>query len=232
MRTDAVIVAAGIGVRMNTDQPKQFLMLSDRPILAYTLAAFETSPVISEIVLVVSEDKIEYVQKEIIGKYNFLKVKKIVPGGEKRQDSVFNGLSNLSDGCDMVVIHDGIRPFVSHALIKSSVEEACKTGSCVVGVPVRDTTKIVGSDNIIEDTVERDKLWTVQTPQVFSYEIIIAAYEKAEKDKFYGTDDAQLVERMGESIRIISGSYDNIKITVPEDIILAERILFTKKEGR
>ncbi|AEE92297.1 2-C-methyl-D-erythritol 4-phosphate cytidylyltransferase [Tepidanaerobacter acetatoxydans] len=221
MQVSAVIAAGGHGKRMNSSVSKQFLTIKGHPILYYTLNKFEKMDVISSIVLVTGVDDMDYTRNEIIRKYGFKKVK-LVEGGKERQDSVYNGLRELSPQTDIVVIHDGVRPFVPIKLIEKSITAAIKYKAVGVAVPVKDTIKIVGDGNTIKSTPDRKTLWSIQTPQTFKYDLILAAYEKAISEGFYGTDDTVLVERMGLSVKIIEGAYENIKITTPEDIIFAE----------
>ncbi|WP_296971818.1 2-C-methyl-D-erythritol 4-phosphate cytidylyltransferase [Tepidanaerobacter sp. EBM-38] len=221
MQVSTVIAAGGHGKRMNSSVSKQFLTIKGHPILYYTLNKFEKMDVISSIVLVTGVDDMDYTREEIIRKYGFKKVK-LVEGGKERQDSVYNGLREIPPQTDIVVIHDGVRPFVPIKLIEKSITAAMKYKAVGVAVPVKDTIKIVGDGNIIKSTPDRKTLWSIQTPQTFKYDLILAAYEKALSEGFYGTDDTVLVERMGLSVKIIEGAYENIKITTPEDIIFAE----------
>jgi len=209
---------------MNISVSKQFLNIKGHPILYYTLNKFENMSKIDSIVLVTSAADTEYAQENIVKRYRFKKIQ-IVSGGKERQDSVYNGLRSLSPQTDIVVIHDGVRPFVTRQIIENSIAAALKYKAVGVAVPVKDTIKVVGSDNIIKNTPDRSTLWAMQTPQVFSYDIIMKAYEKAMAEGFYGTDDTVLVERLGFPVKIIEGAYENIKITTPEDIILAEAFI-------
>jgi len=221
MRVDAIVAAGGRGKRMNSSVSKQFLKIKGHPILYYTLRTFENIKEIESIILVVGKDDIKKAQEEIVKHYRFKKVK-IVPGGKERQDSIYNGLRKLSPQTDIVVIHDGVRPFVSKRLIKDSIQAARIFGAVGVAVPVKDTIKIVDKSNIIKSTPERHTLRAIQTPQTFKYDIIMKAYEKVFADGFYGTDDTVFVERLGIPVKIIEGAYENIKITTPEDILIAE----------
>ena len=221
MEMNAVIAAGGQGKRMNSSISKQFLTIHGHPILYYTLNKFEKMSTIKTIVLVTGSDDMDYTQEEIIKRYKFKKIK-MVEGGKERQDSVYNGLRKLSPQTDIVVIHDGVRPFVSIKLIENSIAAAAKFKAVGVAVPVKDTIKVVGNGNIIKTTPKRENLWAMQTPQSFNYDLIMDAYEKALCDGFYGTDDTVLVERMGLPVKVIEGAYENIKITTPEDIIFAE----------
>ena len=219
-----VIVAAGTGSRMNMGINKQFIKLEGKEIIAYTIEKFYNNSNIEDIVVVVKEDESEFFKKEILDKYNFKNVK-IAYGGKERQDSVYNGLKLLDEKCDVVLIHDGARPFVSDKIIDKSIEEAKEHKAIVVGVPVKDTIKVIDNDNNIVDTPNRSVLWAVQTPQTFDYNILIDAYKDAFKNKFYGTDDAMLVERIGYKVKMLEGSYNNIKITTQEDLNVGSQIL-------
>ena len=225
MKTVAIIPAGGVGKRMGTEIPKQYLLLSGIPILAHTLKAFQGSPVIDEIVLIVPEADMTEVRQSIVEKYGLSKVGLILPGGAERQDSVRNGLQQVSDEHEIIVIHDAVRPFVSANLICRAVAAAREFGAITVGVPVKDTVKKVTAEGWVKKTVAREGLWLAQTPQVFRRPIILAAYKKAAADGFYGTDDACLVERMGIPVRMIPGENDNIKLTTAEDLLLGERII-------
>ena len=219
-----VIVAAGTGSRMNMGINKQFIKIEGKEIIAYTIEKFYNNSNIEDIVVVVKEDESEFFKKEILDKYNFKNVK-IAYGGKERQDSVYNGLKLLDEKCDVVLIHDGARPFVSDKIIDKSIEEAKEHKAIVVGVPVKDTIKVIDNDKNIVDTPNRSVLWAVQTPQTFDYNILIDAYKDAFKNKFYGTDDAMLVERIGYKVKMLEGSYNNIKITTQEDLNIGSQIL-------
>ena len=203
---------------------KQFIKLEGKEIIAYTIEKFYNNSNIEDIVVVVKEDESEFFKKEILDKYNFKNVK-IAYGGKERQDSVYNGLKLLDEKCDVVLIHDGARPFVSDKIIDKSIEEAKEHKAIVVGVPVKDTIKVIDNDKNIVDTPNRSVLWAVQTPQTFDYNILIDAYKDAFKNKFYGTDDAMLVERIGYKVKMLEGSYNNIKITTQEDLNIGSQIL-------
>lgn len=224
-----IIAAAGMSNRMGSKMNKQFLAVGGKPILAHTIEKFENSKFIDEIILVSKEGETEYCRKEIIKKYKFEKVSKIIKGGKERQDSIYNGLLALNEKTEIVLTHDGARPFISKENIRDGIKEVFKTGSCVVGVPVKDTIKIVGEDKNIEHTPPRATIWAAQTPQCFPREVIVKAYEKAIKEGYLGTDDSSLVERLGHRVKMIMGSYENIKITTPEDLVLAES-LFKEKD--
>lgn len=219
-----VIVAAGSGSRMKRDINKQFIKLDGKEIIAYTIEKFYKSEDIDDIVIVIKENEEKYFIENIINKYGFDNIK-LAYGGKERQDSVYSGIKKLNSNCEIVLIHDGARPFVNEDIIKNSIEEAKENNAVVVGVPVKDTIKVVDSDGNIVDTPNRSLLWSVQTPQSFKYEIITKAYEYAYSNDYYGTDDAMLVEHIGYNVKMIEGSYDNIKITTEEDLHFGIQIL-------
>lgn len=220
MQISAIVAAGGQGKRMNSSISKQFLKIKGHPILCYTLKIFESLNFIDEIILVIGSNDKKRAEKTV-NYYKFKKVK-IVEGGKERQNSVYNGLRKLSPQTDIVIIHDGVRPFVTKKMILKSIKSAQNFGAVGVAVPVKDTIKVIGADNLIKDTPKRSNLRAIQTPQVFKYDLIMRAYEKAFEDGFYGTDDTVLVERLGHPVKLIDGSYENIKITTPEDILVAE----------
>lgn len=219
-----VIVAAGIGSRMNADINKQFIKLNDKEVIVHTIEKFYNNKNINDIVVVIREDEQEYFNENIINKYKFNNIK-IAYGGKERQDSVYNGIKKLDDNCDVILIHDGARPFVTNSIIENAIKEAKQHNAVVVGVKVKDTIKVVGENGNVIDTPNRSYLWSVQTPQVFKCDVITKAYEDAYNNNYYGTDDAMLVERIGYDIKMVEGSYDNIKITTPEDLNFGEQIL-------
>jgi 2-C-methyl-D-erythritol 4-phosphate cytidylyltransferase len=223
----ALIPAAGMGKRMGASINKQYLQLKGLPIVARTISVFEQSPDIEAIYLVIPEAEIPYCREHVVDVCGFKKVVEIVPGGRERQNSVMNGLRamkpHLADH-DVVVIHDGVRPLITHKLLLESIEVACNNDGAVVAVPVKDTIKAV-RDGIVINTPDRETLWQAQTPQSFCFGKIFAAHLAAEQDGFIGTDDASLMERIGGIVRIVRGDYRNIKITTPEDLVLAESFL-------
>jgi 2-C-methyl-D-erythritol 4-phosphate cytidylyltransferase len=226
MNTTALIPAAGMGRRMGASINKQYLELAGRPILAHTLALFEKSPDIDRIIVISPQQEIPFCREQVVNRYDFRKVRDIVAGGAERQDSVRNGLSALSDaqGDDIVLVHDGVRPFMPAALLPEVIATAQRVGGCVVGVPVKDTVKEV-SDHRVVGTPARERLWLAQTPQAFPFSILRQAYDRALVENFRGTDDASLVERLGLPVAMVQGSYRNIKITTPEDLALAHAFL-------
>ena len=216
MKIVALIAAAGKGKRMNARISKPFIYISGKPILAYTIEKFEKCKIIDKIYLIVSPE-----EKEIS------KVKELVDGGETRQDSVYNGIKALDKDTDIVVIHDGARPLVEETIIRDSIEKAQKYGAAIAVIPIKDTVKKSENDFFINKTLNREKIWRAQTPQTFKYDIILTAHHQAFKDKYLVTDDAAIVERYGHKVKLIIGSKENIKITTPFDIIMAE--IFLKK---
>jgi 2-C-methyl-D-erythritol 4-phosphate cytidylyltransferase len=224
-KVTAIIPAAGMGKRMGKALSKQFLPLGDKPMLAHTLLVFQRAPEIDEIIPVLSKEDMEGCLHDVIEQYKITKVKTLVVGGKERQDSVLHGLQKIGRDTAIVLVHDGVRPFVTPDMISEAVDLARKGESAAVGVPVKDTIKEVDDDKIVRRTLERGRLWAIQTPQAFPVEILKRAYEESIKKKRYGTDDATLVERAGGTVRVIMGSYENIKITTPEDLIVAEEIL-------
>jgi 2-C-methyl-D-erythritol 4-phosphate cytidylyltransferase len=224
-KVTALVPAAGMGKRMGKAVAKQFLPLGGKPMLAHTLLAFQRSPEIDEIIPILSEEDMETCLRDVIEAFHLTKVKTLVVGGKERQDSVYNGIGKLEKDVAVILVHDGVRPFVTHEMIRECVEYARK-GECVaVGVPLKDTVKEVDSKGIVRQTLERSRLWAIQTPQAFPVKVLRKAYDESYKNKVYGTDDATLVERSGTKVRVLMGSYENIKITTPEDLMLAEEIL-------
>ncbi len=218
-----------MGKRMGAGSNKQYLMLDGMPILARTVRTFQEAGCIDAIYLVSPEQEIPFCRSEVVERYGFAKVRAIVPGGSERQHSVYNGLRAIGDinPDDVVLIHDGVRPFVSVQMIEDAAAVARDAGASVVAVPVKDTVKVV-RDGIITATPPRETLWLAQTPQAFRYGLIRAAHDQAAAAGFLGTDDASLLEWQGEPVRVVQGDYRNIKITTPEDMILAEAFLKEK----
>lgn len=227
MKCTAIILAAGQGKRMKTKVQKQFLMLQGKPLLYYSLACFQKSDEIQEIVVVTGKESIDYCRSEIIEKYGFTKVKSIAEGGKERYDSVYAGLEACSADTDYVFIHDGARPFVTEDIIKRTKEVAVTYQACIAGMPSKDTVKIIDENNMVSATPERSRVWSVQTPQVFLYSLIKEAHDTARSVSMRGiTDDAMVVEQYKNTpVHIVEGAYENIKITTPEDILVAEKIL-------
>lgn len=226
----AVIVAAGKGKRMGAKVNKQFLLLDGKPVLYYTLKAFQCNNLVDEIILACSASEMEFVQENIIDKYEFSKVKKIVSGGLERQESVLRGLRAI-EKCDVVLIHDGARPFVSEAMIRKGISFARTYGACACGVKPKDTIKVCDSNGFSVNTPDRNTLFCVQTPQIFKYDLIVDCHERAAREGRLVTDDTMVAEMYGNKVYLYEGSYENIKITTPEDMLLAERILDNGNHG-
>ena len=220
----AIIVAAGKGMRMKGATRKQYLKLSGQPVLSYSLMTFDACTLIDEIFLVVPKNDINDYQNKIISTLNLKKRVHLVPGGVYRQDSVYNGLLSINKETDAVVIHDGVRPFIRQEDLVSCIACAKDTGACILGIPVSDTLKRVDKSQMIKETLDRESIWLIQTPQVFQYDLILKAHETANRDGIIGTDDASLVERLGVGVKIISGSKLNIKITIKEDLAVAKAL--------
>lgn len=223
MKNTAIVLAAGQGKRMKSKVQKQYLLLQGKPVLYYTLHAFEKSPLITEIILVTGKEEIEYCRKEIVEKYGFCKIHKIVAGGKERYHSVYAGLQAAED-TDYVYIHDGARPFVDAGILERADEAVRECKACVVGMPVKDTIKIADQEGFAATTPDRRMVWQVQTPQVFAYRLIKNAYDEMMKTEPEGiTDDAMVVEMMtDQKVKLVVGSYENIKITTTEDLSIAE----------
>lgn len=223
----AIIVAAGKGLRMQNSRRKQYIMLEGKPILAHTLRAFNRCDPIDQMIVVLPVEDLEFCHREIMPAAGVNKKFELVIGGIRRQDSVYNGLSAIKSNEGLVLIHDGVRPFVRQEHLLACIEGAQKQGACILGLPAFDTVKQVNASNEIVQTRSRDTLWLAQTPQTFEVKLIKEAHARAKQDNFSGTDDASLVERIGTTVKIIPGSRSNIKITHPEDLKLARALLQT-----
>lgn len=243
-RCTAIVLAAGSGSRMKSNVAKQYMLLRDKPLIWYSLKAIEESSVIDDCILVTGAEDISYVRDEIIGRYGLSKVDMIVAGGKERYDSVYNALCVIANG-DMTIpnedgfifIHDGARPFLTEEILHRSYGEVMNAGACVVGMPVKDTIKIANQAGYAEQTPDRRYVWQIQTPQVFETPLIIEAYTNLmrKKDELIGeririTDDAMVVESFtGHKVKLVEGSYENIKITTPEDLVIAEALMQHEK---
>lgn len=228
MRVTALIVAAGIGSRMGGPVNKHLLLIAGRPVLAHTLCAFQACPAIDDIVLVAGQDRLD-VYQSIVTDEGITKLRSIVAGGETRQESSANGLAFVGDA-DIVCVHDGARPLVTQRVITDSVQQAALHGAAIVAVPVKDTIKLSTESGFVQETLQRERLWQVQTPQAFRTELLRRA-QSAAQGVFVGTDDSVLVERMGLPIKIVRGDYSNIKITTVDDLVVAEYLLQQMKQG-
>lgn len=226
MKSTAIVLAAGQGKRMNSKVQKQFLLIKGKPVLYYSLSCFQNSREIEEIIVVTGKDSINFCKQEIIEAYGFSKVKAVIAGGRERYDSVYAGLCACEDS-DYVFIHDGARPFLTEDMIRRGKEVVLASGACVIGMPSKDTIKIADENGMVASTPSRSLVWNIQTPQIFSYTAIREAYERARQQNMADiTDDAMVMERFGNiKIKLVEGSYENIKITTPEDILVAEKIL-------
>ena len=213
----AIIVCSGIGKRMNSSIPKQFIKIKEKPIVCYTIDKFENCSNIDEIIVVVNEEYIEFFKQNIVIKYGYKKIKKIVKGGKERLNSVYNGINVIDEKDSIILIHDGVRPFIKEKDIVNIIKKTIKYDACVLGVKVKDTIKVC-ENNIIKNTPNRDNIWIAQTPQAFKYNIIKKAYDIAIKQNKLATDDASLVEELGYNVIMIEGDYNNIKITTQEDL--------------
>ena len=231
----AVVLAAGQGKRMNSTVHKQYLLLKDKPVIYYPLKAFQDSSFIEEIILVTGKEEEAYCRTEIVEKFHFSKVKKIVEGGKERYHSVANAMK-AAEGAGYVFIHDGARPFLSEEILLRAYDAVKEHHACVVGMPVKDTIKVADGNCFAKHTPDRETLWQVQTPQVFTIELAKEAYDKLlrkeEELKTQGiriTDDAMVVETLlHHPVKLVEGSYENIKITTPEDLIIADSFLIRK----
>lgn len=230
MKVSVVIVAAGMGRRMNADVNKQFLSIGGKSILYRTLEVFEAMAVVDEIVLVVRGDEKDYVNASLLIEGSFDKVAVVVAGGDERVDSVRNGLAFVTEG--IVLIHDGARPLVTEGEVVRLVEAVESHGAALLGTRVKDTIKSVATNGDVEMTFDRDKLWAVSTPQGFMVPLIKKAFEKADNYSGKVWDDAMMVELLGEKVVMVEGSYENIKITTPIDIVIAESILVSRLQNK
>ena len=231
IKTAAIVLAAGQGKRMQSAVAKQFLLLNNEPVVCHSLRAFEESEV-ETIILVTGADEIQFCKDEIVEKYGFKKVSAIVVGGKERYHSVYEGLCALSgvlDADGIVLIHDGARPMVTREIIDRTIGAAQEHGACVAAMPVKDTIKVADPNGFAAATLDRSTLWQIQTPQTFVYNLVYGAYKKLLSDESYQkgiTDDAMVVESMhGGCVKLVEGSYENIKVTTPEDMIVAESFL-------
>lgn len=227
VRIGAVILAGGRGSRMHSDIQKQYMMLHGRPLISYALETFEQS-IADDLVLVTGAGEEAYVRQEILPPLHLTKLRAIVAGGKERYHSVYEGLKAL-EHCDYVLIHDGARPLVTEEIIRRAASAAVDYAACVVGMPVKDTIKVSDSDGFAKETPDRSTLWQVQTPQAFSYSLVREAYDRLMENPSLQqgiTDDAMVVERFGGvRVRLVEGSYENLKVTTPEDLTLAEALL-------
>ncbi|MFC1814382.1 2-C-methyl-D-erythritol 4-phosphate cytidylyltransferase [Thermodesulfobacteriota bacterium] len=223
----AIVVAAGKGVRMGNTISKQYLRLGERPILGHTLMTIDACQLVDKIYLVVPAGDFDFCRQNIIAPLKLSKEIKLVPGGAARQDSVYNGLLKIEEKAGIVVIHDGVRPFVLPEQLAMCINGAKESGACILGIPAVDTLKKVNEAGFIKATIGREGVWHAQTPQAFKFDLIIKAHKKARQAGYVASDDALLVERLGEKITMLAGSIYNIKITTKEDLLLAQAIIDT-----
>ncbi len=227
MKVSLIIVAGGTGSRMGTTVRKPYLCIDGKPIFNYTLETYSKIESINQIVFVANRLDIEMINAEWGSELERFGVTSVVVGGERRQDSVYNGLKHVASDCDIILIHDCVRPFISQEIILQVIDKVEKHGAAIVAVPVKDTVKEVGDEDrtSIKRTVLRANLWAAQTPQGFKREVIMNAFKELHENDFEATDDAQIVEESGCKVEIVHGSYNNIKITTPDDLKIAEAIL-------
>ncbi len=236
----AVVLAGGSGKRMGSDIPKQYLSIDGHPVLYYSLKMFEDCPLVDEVILVAGKGETEYCVENMVKTWNMQKISHVVEGGKERYHSVHEGLKAI-EGADYVLIHDGARPLLTDRIIRDSVEGARMFGACVAAMPVKDTIKVADAEGFAAQTPDRSTLWLMQTPQSFSYPLIRKAYDMlaqaeaaggADWERLHITDDAMVAETfLKTKVKLISGDYSNIKITTPEDLIVAETLLKSRKNG-
>lgn len=236
MKNTAIVLAGGSGSRMKSSVKKQYLMMQEKPVLCHSLEVFQNCSRIDEIVLVCGKGEVEQCRTRIVESYGFTKVVHIVEGGKERYHSVYEGLKVIAD-CNYVLIHDGARPFVDEGILDRVLNALPEYHACVVGMPVKDTIKMSNTEGFVDRTLPRELLWTIQTPQSFDYALIRDAYDQLHKKEKAGTleikitDDAMVAEYILQTpVKLVEGSYDNIKITTPEDLLLAELILNQRKQ--
>jgi 2-C-methyl-D-erythritol 4-phosphate cytidylyltransferase len=226
-RVAALIPAAGSGQRMGGVIAKPFLHLGGREILARTLEVFEACAAIDEVWVIVAAAQQQRCQQEIVTRYGLRKVRGVIVGGVTRQESVWHGLQQVTEGIDLVVVHDGVRPFVTASVLAETLHAAGQYGAAVAAVPVKDTLKRVSSDSAIEATISREGVWRVQTPQAFQRQLLCTAFHHALQQGITVTDEAGLIEALGHQVRIVPGRESNIKITTPDDLHLGAAFLDT-----
>ncbi len=229
MTYQVILPAAGQGKRMGAGKNKLLLELQGIPVFIHTLRVFEEDEACEGMILAIHpQDQTEFTS--LLKKYDIKKVIDLVPGGDERQYSIFNALKTVKSDA-IILVHDAARPFIRKEYIQRLVEKAEETGAAIIGVPAKDTMKLV-QDGAVVKTVERSSLWAVQTPQAFRVSLLRNAYEQAERDQYLGTDDASLVERINHSVAMVEGEYDNIKLTTPEDLFFAEAILEKRRRSQ
>ena len=224
-RVAAIIPAAGEGRRMGGPVPKQFLQIGGREILARTLEVFETCVVIDDVWVVVAAEQCAACQSTIVERYGFRKIRGVMAGGTTRQESVWRGLQQVTDAVDLVVVHDGVRPFVTELLLQQTLDRASRSGAAIAAVPLKDTLKRVSTAGTVEATVPRERLWRVQTPQAFQHALLRRAFQHAWQQELQATDEAGLIEALGHAVQIVPGYEHNVKITTPDDLVFCETFL-------
>jgi len=220
----AIVPAAGQGARMGSHTPKQYLTLGEIPILVFCLQILQRVSDIDDIILSVPERDREFCWQGIVRAYHLNKVSQVVAGGRRRQDSVRHGMLAIPSSTELVVVHDGVRPFIDERMVKEVINSARRVGAAVAALPIHDTVKRVGSDHLIRETLKREELWQIQTPQAFRYDWLFEGHRLAQEQMWDVTDDAAIIERLGHPVSVVEGSCFNIKITRPEDLILGEAI--------
>lgn len=220
-----VIAAAGQGSRMGTKTNKQFIMLNQKPVITYSLDFFEKQDAVDEIVVVTSAKELDFCRNEIIARNKYQKISAVLTGGQQRQDSVWSALQYLGQDTDYVAVHDGARPLLSADVLNRLLEAAEDWGAAIPGVPSRDTIKMINKDSFVRQTLDRNVIYSIQTPQVFKFKELYTAYKYAEEEGFYATDDAALFEKYIGQVKVVEGDYDNIKITTPLDLVIAQTLL-------
>lgn len=228
----AVVPAAGKGLRMGGAVPKQFLALGGEPVVVHSLRVFEASSVVDQIILAVPQPDLDYCLNHLIPGFGFTKITKVVVGGKERQDSVRHALEHVPNETEIVVVHDAVRPFLTERMVGDTVEAARRVGGAIVALPMRDTVKQVGAQGYVERTVDRRPLWLAQTPQAFRFDRLLTVHRKAHAEGVHATDDAFLFEWAGYPVVVVEGSGENIKVTRPEDMIVGEAILASRRTGR
>lgn len=229
MKISAIIPAGGSGVRMGIDVPKQFLEIDGQPILAHTLRTLEESEWIHSMVLVMPASEVDRSRQQWSSQ--FPKLDQVIAGGNERQDSVNLGLKALKEDTEIVIVHDGVRPFLDNRMIRETIEAAKEYGAAITAIPLTDTVKRDDGKGFVRDTVDRNGLWRIQTPQTFRYAWLREAMEKAMAARHYCTDEGALMEYIQKPVKIVAGSVTNIKITQPEDLAMGERILASRKDS-
>jgi 2-C-methyl-D-erythritol 4-phosphate cytidylyltransferase len=224
-RVAAIIPAAGEGRRMGGAVPKQFLQIGGREVLARTLAVFEACEAIDDVWVVVAAEQCVWCQTTIVERYGLRKVRGVVAGGTTRQESVWHGLQQVTDAVGLVVVHDGVRPFVTELLLQQTLDYAGRYGAAIAAVPLKDTLKRVSAAGTVEATVPREHLWRVQTPQAFQHALLRRAFQHAWQQALQATDEAGLIEALGHTVQVVPGYEHNVKITTPDDLVFGEIFL-------